>query len=330
MRCATSTPRPRSTGGSAFRSARATAIRAPGARRTTSSSFPAPSSSCWRSPTRRGIAPHAPRSFSFGAFNRDFLARGEGLSMLVLEGRGAPDAARVSRGRHRRFRALRVRARGQAARRHAGQGRVLRSPSRAIPAAPDTGFFTCQHRYPENFWNPAFQHHPNTASGGRRRGAGRRQSERPSHLPAAFTGERELQATSAGIAHQDAARRDPGDGARRRSASISAPSRRTTARGARLAALRFAVRDLAAVGRSGCAVAGTCARFEPHGPHRSSVRTTAMGATLVFEQDLSVDRGCRPAAMVRPTRTAHERRASSPTPSSTVGARASATRCRSR
>jgi catechol 2,3-dioxygenase-like lactoylglutathione lyase family enzyme len=32
------------------------------------------------------IEPHAPRHFSFGAFNRDFLARGEGLSMLVLEG----------------------------------------------------------------------------------------------------------------------------------------------------------------------------------------------------------------------------------------------------
>ena len=32
------------------------------------------------------------------------------------------------------------------------------------PAAPDIGFFTCQHRYPENFWNPAFQVHPNTAS----------------------------------------------------------------------------------------------------------------------------------------------------------------------
>jgi catechol 2,3-dioxygenase-like lactoylglutathione lyase family enzyme len=33
------------------------------------------------------IAPHGPRFFSFGAHNRDFLARGEGLSMLVLEGR---------------------------------------------------------------------------------------------------------------------------------------------------------------------------------------------------------------------------------------------------
>src|SRR5216684_3078479 len=38
------------------------------------------------------MAPHAPRLFSFGAFNRDFLKRQQGLSMLVLEGRGAPDA----------------------------------------------------------------------------------------------------------------------------------------------------------------------------------------------------------------------------------------------
>src|SRR3954462_2308183 len=37
-------------------------------------------------------APHRPRRFSFGAFNRDFLQRGEGLSMFVLEGRGTSDA----------------------------------------------------------------------------------------------------------------------------------------------------------------------------------------------------------------------------------------------
>src|SRR5262249_49474484 len=41
-----------------------------------------------------GIAPHAPNFFSFGAFNRDFLARRQGLSMLALQGQGAPDADR--------------------------------------------------------------------------------------------------------------------------------------------------------------------------------------------------------------------------------------------
>ena len=33
------------------------------------------------------------------------------------------------------------------------------------PKAPDTGFFTCQQHYPENFWNPAFQKHPNGVTG---------------------------------------------------------------------------------------------------------------------------------------------------------------------
>src|SRR5665213_2654021 len=35
------------------------------------------------------IVPPAAESFSFGGFTRDFLARGEGLSMLVLEGKDA-------------------------------------------------------------------------------------------------------------------------------------------------------------------------------------------------------------------------------------------------
>ena len=40
------------------------------------------------------IPPARPRSLSFGAFTRAFLERGEGLSMLVLEGKGAAaDAA---------------------------------------------------------------------------------------------------------------------------------------------------------------------------------------------------------------------------------------------
>src|SRR5262249_15808936 len=30
--------------------------------------------------------------------------------------------------------------------------------------AGETGFFTCQHHYPENFWNPAFQQHANTVA----------------------------------------------------------------------------------------------------------------------------------------------------------------------
>src|ERR1700733_6713592 len=36
-----------------------------------------------------GLSQPPKGSFSFGGFTRDFLARGEGLSMLVLEGKGA-------------------------------------------------------------------------------------------------------------------------------------------------------------------------------------------------------------------------------------------------
>src|SRR5450631_785108 len=40
------------------------------------------------------IAPHGARSFSFGAFNRDFLADQEGLSMLILGSGNAVEDAR--------------------------------------------------------------------------------------------------------------------------------------------------------------------------------------------------------------------------------------------
>ena len=226
-----------------------------------------------------GIAPHAPQFFSFGAFNRDFLARGEGLAMLVLEGRGAPDAAEFRRGRHRRFRALRVRARGKAPRRHADQGGVCARLCGG-PGRPDTGFFTCQHRYPESFWNPAFQRHPNTASAV----AGVvLVAENPSdhHIfLEAFTGEREAQATSAGIGIRTPRGRiqvmEP-DAFRERFGT-DPPA---TGRGARLAALRFAVRDLEAVGRS--LRAENLASFSRMG-HIVVGPDTAMGATLVFEQ----------------------------------------------
>ena len=39
------------------------------------------------------IPPHGQRRFSFGAFVRDALARGEGMSMLVLESKDAAAAA---------------------------------------------------------------------------------------------------------------------------------------------------------------------------------------------------------------------------------------------
>jgi len=111
-----------------------------------------------------GMAAHAPRRFSFGAFNRDFLKRGEGLSMLVLKGQGAPDAADFRAKGIGDFELYDFEREGRRP-----DGTPLKvSFSLAFaadPNAPDAGFFTCQHRHPSgNFWNPQFQKHANGAT----------------------------------------------------------------------------------------------------------------------------------------------------------------------
>jgi hypothetical protein len=110
------------------------------------------------------IAPHAPRHFSFGAFNRDFLAHGQGLSMLVLAGRGAPDADEFRAVGIGDFELYEFEREGK--RPDGSTIKVAFALAFASdPHAPEAGFFTCQHRHPENFWNPAFQKHANSVTG---------------------------------------------------------------------------------------------------------------------------------------------------------------------
>jgi hypothetical protein len=111
------------------------------------------------------IPPPAAGSFSFGGFTRDFLTHDEGLSMLVLEGKGAAaDVAAFQKagiGHFDKFDFER-----EASRPDGSRVKVAFSLAFATdPRAPDTGYFTCQQHYPENFWNPLFQTHPNGASG---------------------------------------------------------------------------------------------------------------------------------------------------------------------
>ena len=89
-----------------------------------------------------GIVPHAPRQFSFGAFNRDFLAREQGLSMLVLEGRGASDADEFRAKGIGDFELYEFEREGKASRRNSRSRLRLRSPSHPTRDAPDVGFFT--------------------------------------------------------------------------------------------------------------------------------------------------------------------------------------------
>jgi len=112
-----------------------------------------------------GIAPQAPRHFSFGAFNRDFLKSREGLSMLVLKGRGAPDGQEFRSAGIGDFALYDFAREGRRP-----DGTPLRFAFTLAfasdPDSPDTGFFTCQHRHPpENFWNPEFQKHANGVTG---------------------------------------------------------------------------------------------------------------------------------------------------------------------
>jgi catechol 2,3-dioxygenase-like lactoylglutathione lyase family enzyme len=215
----------------------------------------------------------------FGTFNRIFLQRQEGLSFVMLE---SADAAAD---------AVAFRAAGIGVTEATGYEREGSRPDGTLvkiafsnafardAKAPDIGFAACQQHYPENFWYPEFQQHANTANAI----AGVvLVAENPSdhHIfLSAFTGERELQATSSGIAAQtprgEIKVMDPTSFRDR--FGIIAPD---VSSGARLAAVRFVVRDRAALIQA--LKAGNIA----HSSHLNALVVgpeTAMGATLVFE-----------------------------------------------
>ncbi len=107
------------------------------------------------------ITPHAPHSFSFGAFHRDFLAHEQGLAMLLLHSIDAKaDNAAWRAAGIGDFDVFSFEREGKRP-----DGSAVKLAFSLIfaadPNAPDAGFGACQHYYPENFWNPAFQNHAN-------------------------------------------------------------------------------------------------------------------------------------------------------------------------
>lgn len=100
--------------------------------------------------------------FSFGAFNRDFLARnGQGLSMLAFESLDpAADKAQFDAAGLGGFE---VSDFSRKPRRPEGaEAEVSFSLAFARdPAVPDVGFFSSLQHKPENFWNPDLQRHAN-------------------------------------------------------------------------------------------------------------------------------------------------------------------------
>jgi len=110
------------------------------------------------------IPPHRERAFSFGAFNRDFLAQaGDGLSCMVLESDNATsDKAVLERAGFGGFDLLNFTRRGKRA--DGSDAEVGFSIAFArYPASPRAAFFTCKQTHPENFWSAELQRHANGA-----------------------------------------------------------------------------------------------------------------------------------------------------------------------
>jgi catechol 2,3-dioxygenase-like lactoylglutathione lyase family enzyme len=214
----------------------------------------------------------------FGTFNRVFLKDQEGFSLLILESTdAAADAAMFRASGIAVSDALRFEREGK--RPDGTPVEVGFSLAFARDAkAPAIGFAVCQQHFPENFWNPSFQQHANTATG---IDSVVLVAENPSdhHIfLSALTGVRDLQATSSGVTAStprgDVKVMDP---AAFRSHFGNEPP--DIAQGARLAALQFRVRDRAAL--TAALSAGGIA-FSSRMGSTAVAREVAKGATLAF------------------------------------------------
>jgi hypothetical protein len=216
----------------------------------------------------------------FGSFNQAFLDRHEGLSFLILESQdAAADAAEFRGAGIAASDALRFER--EATRPDGTTVKVGFSLAFARDAAAEIGFASCQQHFPENFWSPELQQHPNTAVD---IAGAVIVAENPSdhHIfLSAFTGVRELLASSSGIAaptpRGNVAIMDPS--AFRDHFGVSAPD---VADKARLAALRFHFRRREALtevlDQGGV----------PHDWHMGRMVVgpqAAMGAVLAFEPE---------------------------------------------
>jgi hypothetical protein len=215
----------------------------------------------------------------FGAYNREFLAKQEGFSLLILE---SSDAAADERAFAQAGIAVSDVMRFEREGKRPDGSPVKVAFSLAFAGdrlAPDIHFATCQQHFPENFWNPALQAHANTvaAVGGVDLVA---VNPTDHHIfLSAFVGERALQATSSGLAvatpRGEIRIMDPA--AFRIHYGVDAPD---VSQGARIGALRLLVADFAAA-VSALKSAGIPAQMRMGrivvAPH------VAMGATIVIE-----------------------------------------------
>ena len=111
------------------------------------------------------IPPARPGAFSFGAYNRDFLARQEGCSMLVLEtGDAQADARAWSRAGLGDFAPFHFERPAKLP--DGTTAKVAFTLAFAVhPALPEAVFFSCRQHAPELFWKAEYQRHANGATG---------------------------------------------------------------------------------------------------------------------------------------------------------------------
>jgi catechol 2,3-dioxygenase-like lactoylglutathione lyase family enzyme len=216
----------------------------------------------------------------FAAYNRDFAAAHEGLSMLILESR---DAA----GDHAEFERAGVSASPVMHFEREGKrpdGSVVKVGFSLAFAedrsAPEMHFATCQQHYPENFWNPEFQRHDNGAAGIAEAVVVSHRPETHREMLLAFTGAERSTPTADGyvisLPRGRIAVMTPAAFASRYGTASPEPGA-----GARIAALRFDVADPSAVEARAKTARVPVSRREGV---LVVARDGAFGATLLFSR----------------------------------------------
>ncbi|MDB5572773.1 MAG: glyoxalase [Hyphomicrobiales bacterium] len=140
-----------------------------------------------------------PRVFSFAGFIHDYLERREGAAKLALSsGDAEAEARRFKQAGVGDFEPFHFERRGKRA-----SGEETRVAFTLAFAAsrllPDAGFFVCQQRRPQDFWDPALQTHANGVSGLRSVVMAAENPSDHAEFLSHFTGVRDMAATSMGV-----------------------------------------------------------------------------------------------------------------------------------
>jgi catechol 2,3-dioxygenase-like lactoylglutathione lyase family enzyme len=221
---------------------------------------------------------------NFAGFLADYLARREGMAMLVLESKDA-------KADHDAFQAKGIGLPGpffferRGKRPDGSDIHVAFTLSfAAAKGVSDAGFFVCQQHFPENFWNAAFQAHPNGVTGIAAVTLLHETPQRLAEFASAFTGEPARSAIGGGEATGSFAIQTGRGVVEVVNAPVAAALYSKTAigdgdAGSRFAGVHFRCRDLDVVRKQ------LTAKQVPHAEHERMVvvpASAAFGVALTF------------------------------------------------